>query len=99
MSTAICGYNSIAGLETSREFLGELYRCLRSGLRGEDSVAAALGADLPCSHEQAVFAIEVFLELGFARFEGGRLVFPARKKTELGRSAIYRAVCALKERA
>ena len=95
----ICGYNSIAGLETSREFLGELYRCLRSGLRGEDSVAAALGADLPCSHEQAVFAIEVFLELRFARFEGGRLVFPARKKTELGRSAIYRAVCALKERA
>lgn len=94
----LCGYNAIAALETSRGIMGEAYRALRVGLKGEDSVAAALAADANFSHEQLVFAIEVFCELGLLRFERGRLVPVRGKKSELTRSDIYNAVCALKEK-
>lgn len=93
----LCGYNSIAALDTSRGMLGEIYRALRSLPAGENSVALALGLkDYPA--EQAIFAAEVFAELGLLRFENAKPSFPKGKRSDLSLSAIYRAVCALKER-
>lgn len=94
----LCGYNSIAALETSREVMGEIYRALRSGLKGEDSVSAALSAGADFDYRQVVFAAEVFCELGLLRFERGRLAVVRGKRSELSRSHIYSAVCALKEK-
>ena len=94
----LCGYNSIAALETSREVMGEIYRALRSGLKGEDSVSAALSAGAGFDYRQVVFAAEVFCELGLLRFERGRLAVVRGKRSELSRSHIYSAVCALKEK-
>ncbi len=93
----LCGYNKIAALDTSRGALGEIYLKLRACRAGENSVALAQSlAEYPA--EQVIFAAEVFAELGLIRFEGGAPSFPRGKRSELGRSAIYRAVCALKER-
>lgn len=93
----LCGYNSIAALDTSRGMLGEIYLALRSLPAGENSVALALGLkDYPA--EQAIFAAEVFAELGLLRFENAKPSFPKGKRSDLSLSAIYRAVCALKER-
>lgn len=92
-----CGYNTIAELETSREYMGEIYRAVRGGLAGTDSVAAALKNTLPYSKRQIVFALEVFAELGLVRFERGGVYAAHGKKTELQASALYRAVCAIKE--
>ena len=41
---------------------------------------------------------EVFAELGLLRFENAKPSFPKGKRSDLSLSAIYRAVCALKER-
>lgn len=92
-----CGYNTIAELETSREYMGEVYRAVRGGLAGADSVTAALKSTLPYPKRQIVFALEVFAELGLMRFERGGVYAAHGKKTELQASALYRAVCALKE--
>lgn len=94
----LCGYNSIAELETSREVMGEIYRGIRSGLKGDNSVAAALAANLGFAPRQTIFAVEVFAELGLLRFEKGRICAERGKRTELSRSALYAAVCALKEK-
>ena len=93
----ICGYNDIAALETSRAVMGEIYRELRSGVQCEDSVDYALAAGLKFLPEQVIFALEVFIELGFFHFERGRLVAVHGKKSELKFSKLYCAVCALKE--
>ena len=93
----LCGYNDLASLETSREVMGEIYRCLRGGAAGEDSVACALSVNLDFAPQQVVFAIEVFAELGLLRFDRGSMTAVSGKRSELGRSQIYRAVCALKE--
>ena len=92
----LCGYNSIAGLDTERETLGEIYRLIRRRPSGEDSVALAetLG-DYPA--EEVIFAAEVFAELGLIRFENGKISLPKGRRAELSASALYRAVCALKE--
>ncbi|MDA6816333.1 hypothetical protein OSL60_29530, partial [Escherichia coli] len=76
---------SIAALETSREVMGEIYRALRSGLKGEDSVSAALSAGAGFDYRQVVFAAEVFCELGLLRFERGRLAVVRGKRSELSR--------------
>lgn len=93
----LCGYNDLAALETSREVMGEIYRSLRGGAAGEDSVVCALSARLNFTPQQVIFAIEVFAELGLFRFDRGALIAVPGKRSELGRSQIYRAVCALKE--
>ena len=94
----ICGYNTIVSLETSREVLGEIYRALRGGCAGEDSVSAAAGLDVGFSMPQRIFALEVFAELGLIRFERGSALPVRGKKTDLQRSPLYRAVRALQER-
>lgn len=93
----LCGYNNIAALETSREVMGELYLAMRGGLSGEDSVDAACRSGLSFGKRQTVFAAEVFLELGLLRPVKGGYAAVKGKKTDLRLSAIYRAVCALKE--
>ncbi len=93
----ICGYNTIAELDVSRETMGEIYRTVRSGLPGEDSVTAAAALSCGFSQRQIIFALEVFRELGLVRFAHGAMTVAHGKKTELHRSAIYKAVCALKE--
>ena len=95
----LCGFEDIAALETSREVFAELYRALR-GAAGEDSVAAALSVapSVGFSARQAVFAAEVFCELGLLRFAGGALTAVGGKRSDLNKSALYRAVCTLKER-
>lgn len=93
----ICGYNDIAQLETSRAVMSEIYRGLKSGTECEDSVDFALASGLAFPHTQIIFALEVFLELGFFRFERGRLVAVHGKKSDLKLSKLYCAVCALKE--
>lgn len=91
-----CGYEGIAALEISHKVFAELYRALR-GAAGEDTVSAALAAKTPFTPEQTLFALEVFCELGLLRISGG-LVCVTGKRSELNRSALYRAVCALKEK-
>ena len=93
----ICGYNDIAQLETSRAVMSEIYRGLKSGTECEDSVDFALASGLAFPYTQIIFALEVFLELGFFRFERGRLVAVHGKKSDLKLSKLYCAVCALKE--
>lgn len=97
VNSEICGYNSIASLETSRAVMGEIYRALRSGMAGEDSVSAAAGLSVGFSPRQCIFALEVFAELGLIRFERGAVTVSRGKKTELQRSKLYRAVCALQD--
>ena len=77
--------------------LGEIYREIRKLPSAENSVA--LAEMLPAyPAEEVIFAAEVFAELGLLRFESGGIAFPKGKRSELGLSALYRAVCALKER-
>ena len=93
----LCGYNSIARLDVARDTLGEIYREIRKLPSAENSVA--LAEMLPAyPAEEVIFAAEVFAELGLLRFENGGIAFPKGKRSELGLSALYRAVCALKER-
>ena len=94
----IAGYGSVAALDTSREGMSAAYRAVRSGLTGEDSVAAALSAPPGMPVRELIFAIEVFAELGLLRFERGRLVAVRGKKSDLARSALYTAVCKWKEK-
>lgn len=93
-----CGYDSIAELETERSVLAEIYRGLRGGVCGEDSVSAALSFHSDFTDRQVVFAIEVFCELGLLRFGGGCLSAVSGKKSDLSNSRLYRAVCAIKEK-
>ncbi len=78
------------GLDISREGMANVYRVIRGGVAGENSVAAA-AAQTAVPPRQFVFAAEVFAELGLLRAEGGMLRAAAGKKTELAKSAIYRA--------
>ena len=93
-----CGYGSLAALDVSRSTMGEIYRALRSGPTGENSIALALSSDSGFSPEQVIFAAEVFAELGLIRFGGGKMSVVKNRKSDLALSAIYRSVCALKER-
>ena len=78
------------GLDTSREALAAVYRAVRAGVAGEDSVSAALAQE-EFPPRQFVFAAEVFAELGLVRTGGGMLRAAGGKRTELAKSAIYRA--------
>ena len=87
------GCSGWAELDPSHEGMAAVYRAVRRGLRGDDSVTAALsaaGEGIP--PRQAVFALEVFAELGLVQFRGGVAVACGKKKTELERSVIYGAV-------
>ncbi len=97
VNSEICGYNKIAALDTSRETLGEIYRALRLRPAGEDSVALTC-AGLSFPPEEVIFAAEVFAELGLLRFENGKPALAKNKKSDLSLSALYNAVCALKQR-
>ena len=94
----IDGAGAIRGLDTSREAMSDAYRAVRVGLTGEDSVAAALAAKSDLPGRELIFAIEVFVELGLLRFDRGRLAAVRGKKSDLGRSALYTAVCRWKEK-
>ena len=87
-----------AGLDVSREALCGVFRAVRAGMRGEDSVSAALAAKDRFPPRQTVFALEVFAELGIVRFENGRVLASDRGKTDLSRSAIYAAALRQGER-
>ena len=78
------------GLDVSRAAMAEVYRAIRTGVAGDGSVAAASAQNV-CPPRQFVFAAEVFAELGLVRVSGGRLRAVPGKKTELTKSAIYRA--------
>ena len=78
------------GLDVSRAAMAEVYRAIRTGVAGDGSVAAASAQNV-CPPRQFVFAAEVFAELGLVRVSGGRLHAVPGKKTELTKSAIYRA--------
>ncbi len=93
-----CGYNKIVALETSREILIDIYRRLCGGIAGPDSVAAAYREDTGYTAEQVIFAVEVFCELGLLHFDVNTITVIKGKKTELNKSMLYRAVCALKEK-
>ena len=79
-----------SGQDLARGSLGEAYRALL-GTAGEDSVAAAV-ACRQLEPRRAVFALEVFAELGIVRFDNGRVIAAGSGKTELMRSAIYAAL-------
>ena len=64
---------------------------------GEDSVALTC-AGLSFPPEEVIFAAEVFAELGLLRFENGKPALAKNKKSDLSLSALYNAVCALKQR-
>lgn len=71
------------------------YRGVISGDSFADAARGCKGLGFP--HEQFVFALAVFEELGLVTFTGGVLNLVRGRKTELADSAIYRAVMRLKE--
>ena len=80
-----------AGLDPSREGMAAVYRAIRAGCAGEGSAEAAV-RQKGIAPRQFVFAAEVFLELGLVRAAGGCLRAVPGKKSDLAKSAIYRAV-------
>lgn len=92
-----CGYEELAALDTSRAAMAELYSAVkRSGARGENSVEVADMLKDIYNKKQLVFALEVFAELGFFRFDGGKLTVVKGVRSDLTSSRLYSAVCRLK---
>ena len=92
-----CGYEDIAKLNLSRQFLAEIYTEIkRKGVSGENSVEAALSFGEEYEAKQLIFAIEVFVELGFLRFEGDRISVVKGVRADLTSSQLYSAVSRLK---
>lgn len=92
-----CGYEDIAKLNLSRQFLAEIYTEIkRKGVSGENSVEAALSFEEEYEAKQLIFAIEVFVELGFLRFEGDRISVVKGVRADLTSSQLYSAVSRLK---
>lgn len=84
----------LRSLSLDRGVFAEAFVCFKQvaaqGTAAEDSVALAAHCSLPA--EQSIFAAEVFAELGFISFEGGRLRVNRGVKAELGASLIYSRV-------
>lgn len=93
VNEAADGRAAWAGLDVSHAAMAEAYRAARRGLRGEDSVSAALSGGHAIAPAQMVFALEVFEELGLVHYAGG-VTGTRGGKTELDRSKIYGEVCA-----
>ena len=92
-----CGYDDFLCLNTDRAVLAGIYSAFRAqGMRGETSVEGALGFAGDFERKQLIFAVEVFSELGFIRFESGKLNFVRGVRADLSQSRIYSEVCRLK---
>ena len=96
----ICGYQNFCNLPTSRERLLEIFSALRrdiNQLNGGTAEELAFVCDgLGFDKREFIFAVNVFEELGLVAFGEGKLNVYRGIKAELGQSAIYRKVCALK---
>lgn len=83
------------GLDCSREGLLSVFAALKrydgASVGGNFAEAARMLRIAPA--RQTVFALAVFSELGLVRVENGVLHIVRGVKTELNRSAVYRAVC------
>ena len=81
----------LAGLSADRGIFAEIFVYLKNiaaqGGAVADSCAAAEAS--PFSPEQTLFAAEVFEELGFLSFEGGRIAIHKGVKADLSASRIY----------
>lgn len=97
----ICGYKMLAGLDTRRESLLEIFSALRreaASLNGgtAEELALACGA-LGFDSREFIFALNVFEELGLVAFSEGHLTVYRGIKADLNDSAIYRKILALRE--
>ncbi len=96
----ICGYQNFCALPTNRERLLEIFSALRreiNQLNGGTAEELAFACDgLGFDKREFIFAVNVFEELGLVAFGDGKLNVYRGIKAELGQSAIYRKVCALK---
>jgi hypothetical protein len=97
INSEICGYNQFLNLETSREYLLEIYSMLRThNIFGDDSVSAAencggMGYDT----KQLIFALEVFYELGIISYENSKVTIVRGRKVNLNSSLIYTKIISL----
>ncbi len=90
------GYTDLKDLDCKRECLAEIYTAIRNiekNVNSSEQVADALSDKY--SKKQTIFATEVFIELGFLRFENGLNVIKG-KRGELTDSVIYSSVLKLK---
>jgi len=89
-------YSDLCELECGREFLVEIYTAMRN-LKGDfkSSVQVAYALSDKYGIKQTIFAVEVFVELGFINFDNGLTVLKGRR-AELNDSLIYSSVLKLK---
>ena len=85
-------------LDVSKETFAEIFRRLSiyGGAMARSSVDFALNYDIGYKKMQTVFAMEVFLELGFINFNRGILRFNNKVKSKLSTSRIYYEIEKLK---
>ena len=85
-------------LDVSKETFAEIFRRLSiyGGAMARSSVDFALNYDIGYKKMQTVFAMEVFLELGFINFNRGILRFNNKVKSKLSSSRIYYEIEKLK---
>ncbi|MBR4942768.1 MAG: single-stranded-DNA-specific exonuclease RecJ, partial [Clostridia bacterium] len=95
----ICGYKMLENLDVKRESLLDIFFALRqevNNLYGETVEELATACDgLGFNKMQFIFALNVFVELGFVSFDEGSLTIYRGVKAELTDSAVYRLVCGL----
>lgn len=89
-------YAELKKLDCRREYLAEIYTAIRGiekNVNSSEQAANVLSDKY--SKKQTVFAVEVFIELGFLRFDNGLNVIKG-KRGELTDSVIYSSVLKLK---
>lgn len=94
----LCGYARMKNLSVDRSEFESIFRFL---CEKENSVFESpslfFDSERPdFNAEQFVFVSEVFIELGFFRINGGRLIRDRKIKKALSESLIYGAVCAMR---
>ena len=89
----------LENLDVKRESLLDIFFALRqevNNLYGETVEELATACDgLGFNKMQFIFALNVFVELGFVSFDEGSLTIYRGVKAELTDSAVYRLVCGL----
>ncbi len=94
----LCGYARMKNLSVDRCDFEEIFKYLcKKENSAFESASLFYESERPdFNAEQFVFVSEVFIELGFFRINGGRLVRDKKIKKSLSESLIYGAVCAMR---
>ena len=96
VNTELKGFDKTA-LSTDRKIFAEIFLYLKkSNLQGMNSLEIAMNSSFTCSKEQLLFALDVFVELGFFKFRGGFLQLDGNVKADLSNSKIYSKILEMK---